>query len=467
MRDEDMDRENLAAWLRLLITPGLGPAKQRRLLAAFGLPRKVFAAPYAALAGEAGPFSQGQLGALRRPPAGLDALVEATQAWLDEGISPQGRTRRVITLADTDYPPALLEAEDPPLLLYAQGLPLANGPLVWPPTLAVVGSRNATPQGVANARAFSRHLAAQGWTVISGLALGIDGAAHEGAIAGAADRTSSWAHGISERPHQDASAPQAASLATVAVVGTGLDRVYPTQHEGLAHHIAQQGLLLSEFPLGTPPLRENFPRRNRIIAAIARGTLVVEAAPQSGSLITARLAAELGREVFAIPGSIHAPQSRGCHALIRQGAKLVETAQDVLEELGWAAPPPPAGTAPRPRSRPQPRSPTRSEADGRDARPLATASANRAATCVDLGADIAANTGAAVDGAADKAPALPAEEAQDPVLLALGGEAVGLDALLDRTGRPAAWLQARLLALELDGQLSRLPGGLFQRVSGA
>ncbi len=447
MRDENMDREDLAAWLRLLLTPGLGPAKQRRLLAAFGLPRQVFAAPYAALAGEAGPLSQGQLGALRRPPAGLDALVEATQAWLDEGITPRGRVRRVITLADTDYPPALLQAEDPPLLLYAQGLPLANGPLAWPPTLAVVGSRNATPQGVANARAFSRHLAAQGWTVVSGLALGIDGAAHEGAIAGAADRTPSRVHSISERPHQDASAPQAAPLATVAVVGTGLDRVYPTQHEGLAHHIAQQGLLLSEFPLGTPPLRENFPRRNRIIAAIARGTLVVEAAPQSGSLITARLAAELGREVFAIPGSIHAPQSRGCHALIRQGAKLVETAQDVLEELGWAVPPAPAGAAPRPRSRPQPRSLARSEAD--------------------IAADTDTNTGAAVDGAADNTAAPPAEEAQDPVLLALGWEAVSLDALLDRTGRPAAWLQARLLALELDGQLSRLPGGLFQRVSGA
>jgi DNA processing protein len=412
---EGMSGEDLAAWLRLLLTPGLGPAKQRRLLAAFGLPQQVFEAPSAALAGEAGPLSPSQLGALRRPPAGLDALVAATQTWLDEGITPRGRTRRVITLADTDYPPALLDAEDPPLLLYAQGLPLASGPLVWPPTLAVVGSRNATPQGVANARAFSHHLAAQGWTVVSGLALGIDGAAHEGAIAGAASRAtcgpSSGVGATSERPPEDATEPQSAPLATVAVVGTGLDRIYPSHHEGLAQRIGQQGLLLSEFPLGTPPLRENFPRRNRIIAAMSRGTLVVEAAPQSGSLITARLAAELGREVFAIPGSIHAPQSRGCHALIRQGAKLVETAQDVLEELGWVVPQTPARAAARPRSRPQPE-------------PLAS----------------------------------------DPVLLALGWEAVGLDALLTRTGQPAAWLQARLLALELEGQLSRLPGGLFQRL---
>ena len=175
----------------------------------------------------------------------------------------------------------------------------------------MVGSRNPTAQGVSNARQFSQTLAQAGLTVVSGLALGIDGAAHEGALEGAA-------------PDQ---------LATIAVVGTGLDRVYPKAHFQLAHRIAQQGLLISEYPLGTPPLSENFPRRNRIISGLSQATLVVEAALQSGSLITARLAVEQGKDVFAIPGSIHATQARGCHALIKQGAKLVESAQDILEEF--------------------------------------------------------------------------------------------------------------------------------------
>jgi len=439
MRDEDIDRDamhpegrdcdDLAPWLRLLLTPGLGPVVQRRLLAVFGLPQQMFAAPTAALAGEAAALNPAQIRALRHPPAALDSLVEATQAWLAAGVTPSGRTRRVITLADADYPPALLEAHDPPLLLFAQGHALACGPLAWPPALAVVGSRNATPQGVAHARAFSRHLAAQGWTVVSGLALGIDGAAHEGAIAGAADRAASRAGAASERPPEGARAAQAEALATVAVVGTGLDRVYPSRHEGLAQRITEQGLMLSEFPLGTPPLRENFPRRNRIIAALARGTLVVEAAPQSGSLITARLAAELGREVFAIPGSIHAPQSRGCHALIRQGAKLVETAEDVLEELGCGV--------------------QQSAARGTRGTP----EVNEAHEARD--AHLADDVSDAYDGP---------EATQDRVLHALGWEPTGLDELLARTGLPAAWLQSQLLELELEGLLGRLPGGYFQRV---
>jgi DNA processing protein len=242
--------------------------------------------------------------------------------------------------------------------------------------LAVVGIRNPSAQGLDNARAFARHLSEKGLTIVSGLALGIDGAAHEGALAGG-----------------DGS--------TIAVVGTGLDRVYPARHRDLARRIAVEGLLLSELPLGTPPLRENFPQRNRVIAGLAVGTLVVEAGLPSGSLITARLATEAGREVFAIPGSIHSPQSRGCHALIKQGAKLVESADDIWSEL----------------------------------RP-----ASLSAPC---------------SSASDVPP--------DPLLAALGEDPVTLDALVARTGWPAQRLAAQLLEFEIDGQVARLPGGLYQR----
>jgi DNA processing protein len=264
---------------------------------------------------------------------------------------------------------------------------LGEVPPAWPRGIAVVGSRNPTPQGLANARNFGRSFAQAGLTVVSGMALGVDGNAHEGALEGAA-------------PGQ---------LATIAVVGTGLDRVYPRQHLDLSHRIARRGLIVSEYPLGTPPLAPNFPKRNRIIAALSEGTVVVEAAVQSGSLITARLAAEQGKEVFAIPGSIHSPQARGCHALLKDGAKLVETAQDVLEELRAPAPPQPRGEA-------------------------ATAAA-------------------------------PTRE--DEVLVALGFDPVSLDALVARTGIAPARLQARLLELELEGHVARLPGGLFQRTEAA
>jgi DNA processing protein len=400
-----MEREALAAWLRLLITPGIGPTHQRRLLATFGLPQQLFETPIPDLRAATSPaLAQ----ALRQPPPQLNALVDATQKWLAAGLTPQGPTRRLITLADPDYPPGLLDTEDPPLLLHAMGAALAGGPLAWPPMLAVVGSRNATPQGLAHARAFARHLVSAGWPVVSGLALGIDAAAHDGALEGAASRQQARRSGGtatgSALPHE------AATLATVAVLGTGLDRIYPRQNEALAARIGQQGLLLSEFTLGTPPLRENFPRRNRLIAGLTRGTLVVEAAPQSGSLITARLAADMGREVFAIPGSIHSPQSRGCHALIRQGAKLVETAQDMLEELGDEA---------------------------------------------------------SLGDAPDEARVPRHASKEDPVLLALGWVSASLDALQARSGLPVAQLQARLLELELAGQVGRLPGGLFQRIASA
>ena len=228
-----------------------------------------------------------------------DKLVSAL-AWLAEPDN------RLLTLADNEYPKTLLEISDPPPLLYVKGdISRLNQPCI-----AVVGSQNATPQGLNTAEAFSHALADAGWCVVSGMALGIDGAAHRGALVG--------------------------SASTIAVVGTGLDIVYPARHRELAHEIAQKGAMISEFPLGTAPISSNFPRRNRIISGLTRGVLVVEANRHSGSLITARLAGEQGREVFAIPGSIHSPLSKGCHLLIKQGAKLVDSIHDILEELGNA-----------------------------------------------------------------------------------------------------------------------------------
>lgn len=379
-----MSRDELAFWLRLTLTPGVGDATARRLLAAFGLPEQVFSQTEAALRQVA---SEAQARALLSPPEGWTALLSRSWDWLQQ--PPPGLAHRILTLADPDYPQQLLNIEDPPTMLYALGapgaLPLRHSS---PDCLAVVGSRNPSAQGLDNARAFARHLAGQGVTIVSGLALGIDAAAHEGALDSMADDD---------------------RLATIAVVGTGLDRVYPRQHRGLAHRIAERGLLLSEFALGTPPLGPNFPRRNRLISGLSRGTLVVEAALASGSLVTARLAAEQGKEVFAIPGSIHSPQSRGCHALIRQGAKLVETAQDVLEELQW-------------QSAAAPGRPVLSEPIG------------------------------AVD---------------EGLLSALGHDPVPLDLLQARTGLATETLQAELLQLELDGLVGRLPGGLFQRLGRA
>jgi DNA processing protein len=272
-----------------------------------------------------------------------------------------------------------LQTADPPLLLYVQG----DLTMLSRPALAIVGSRNPTPQGRDNARNFAKALGELGYVIVSGLARGIDGAAHQGALE--------------------------ASSGTVAVVGTGLDQVYPPSHQELAQRIAHNGALVSEFAPGTPGLPEHFPLRNRIIAGLTQGTLVVEAALQSGSLITARLALEGGREVFAIPGSIHSPQSKGCHRLIKQGAKLVESAADIVEELGGA---------------------------------------RRGA------ASPATELEAAPDNADPRFAAL---------LQALGHDPVTLDALMARTGCSASELSALLLELELRGEVARLPGGLYQR----
>jgi DNA processing protein len=355
----------LAAWLRLTLTPGLGGESQRKLLAAFGLPEAIF---------EADPVDRHHIigkraDLLDSPPP--TTAIETALRWAETS------GHYILTLADAAYPQALLQIPDPPSVLYVRGrLDTLNLP-----TLGMVGSRNATPLGERTAESFARILAGQGWCIASGLALGIDAAAHRGALAAAG--------------------------MTVAVIGTGIDRLYPARNKDLALAIAERGSIVSEFPLGTPVQAANFPRRNRIIAGLSRGVLVVEAAPESGSLITARLAAEQGREVFAIPGSIHSPVARGCHQLIKQGAKLVETAEDVLEELG---------SSPRPTGMPQNTMPD-------------------------------------------------AEDHEDtPLLAALAHGPLLLDELAQHTGLEADTLLATLLDLELAGRIAPLPGNRYQRL---
>lgn len=351
----------LAAWLSLCLTPGLGASTIRRLLQEFGLPENIISADTAALARIAGDAAA----ALKSGNA--QAAVEYALKWSSQA------NHHVVTLADTSYPRLLLEISDPPPLLYARG----NIDLLGRPALAVVGSRNGTAQGLRNAEAFARTFSEGGLTIVSGLALGIDAAAHRGGMAGAGS--------------------------TIAVLGTGIDVVYPKNNAALFEEVAERGLLLSEYPLGTPSIAHNFPRRNRLISGISRGCLVVEAAIGSGSLITARLAAEQGREVFAIPGSIHSPLSRGCHSLIKQGAKLVDAAEDVLAEFGsWRHASTSAAAAPQP------------------------------------------GTG---------------------LLAHMGYDPVDIDALCVRAGLPAEAVTAELLRLELDGLVATLPGGRFQRLS--
>jgi DNA processing protein len=373
---EPEERAELGAWLQLAQTPGVGAETGRKLLSAFGLPQQILAAPIASLRQV---VSERVAQGLRQPPgAEATALGERTLAWAEEPGN------YLLTLADPRYPPQLLEIADPPLLLYVKG----RLELLTQPALAVVGSRNATAQGVLNAEKFSQALSQAGFTIVSGMALGIDTAAHHGAL-------SAPEHGGS----------------TIAVIGTGADIVYPARNRTLAHRIAEAGCIVSEYPLGMPAIAANFPRRNRIISGLARAVLVVEAAAQSGSLITARMAADQGRDVFAIPGSIHSPLSKGCHQLIKQGAKLVESAQDVLEELQYL--------------------------------PLMAA-------------------GLAPSAAA--APAADATPIARQLLDALGFDPVTPDLLAMRCGLNAATLAAELLTLELQGQVEALPGGNYRRL---
>src|SRR5918993_1746703 len=297
-----MQAAERAAWLRLICTPGLGPRAARKLLSTFGLPEAIFDAGLSTLLRS---MPEPLARVLAQPPSTeARSAIDATEHWLVTASD-----HALLTLEDATYPQALLATSDPPLVLFAIGrIELLNRQ-----SLAIVGSRNATRQGGENAQLFARSLAQSGITVVSGLALGIDAAAHRGALAADSDAS------------------------TIAVVGTGVDVTYPASNRTLTTDIRKRGLVISEFPLRTPAIAHNFPRRNRIIAGMTRGTLVVEAALRSGSLITARLAADNGREVFAVPGSIHSPLSKGCHRLIRDGAKLVESAQDVLEEIGVAS----------------------------------------------------------------------------------------------------------------------------------
>jgi len=356
----------LAGWLQLTLTPGLGAAAVRGLLTQFGLPENIFAAPRAQLERVAGPAAAG----LSRS----DETAEAVQKALRWAEAPG---HAVVTLADAAYPRLLLEIADPPPLLYTVGRP----ELLARPSLAIVGSRNATAQGMRNAQQFAQAFSAAGLTIVSGLAMGIDAAAHAGGLA------------------EEGS--------TIAVLGTGVDLTYPRHNAALAERIARAGLLLSEFPLGTPGAAHNFPRRNRLISGLAQGCLVVEAALASGSLITARTAAEQGREVFAIPGSIHSPLTKGCHALIKQGAKLVESAEDVLAEL----------TAFR-------------------------------------------RTGFASTRTATSQPG-----ADEPLLTHMGFDPVDVESLCARAGLSVERVSAELLRLELAGRVAALPGGMYQRLN--
>jgi DNA processing protein len=354
---------DLEPWLRLSLLPGLGDESFRRLLVAFGSPDRILGAAHHEL-------SRIVPAKVARAIAGASASdsLERTTAWLADSAN------LIITLADARYPQGLLQMPDPPPVLYVKG----NPALLNAPALAIVGSRNATPQGVALAESFASTLSDAGLTIVSGLALGIDAAAHRGGLAGRSR--------------------------SIAVVGTGLDIVYPARNRALAHALAESGALMSEFPLGTGALAGNFPRRNRLISGLARGCLVIEAATQSGSLITARLANEQGREVFAVPGSVHSPLSKGCHLLIKQGAKLVESAQDVLEELNMSA-------------------------------------------------------------SAMPSPIVSVGEGPSATLLEhLGFDACDVDTLILRSGLTSDAVSALLTQLELEGRIAALPGGRYQRL---
>ncbi|MCB2261932.1 MAG: DNA-processing protein DprA [Candidatus Thiosymbion ectosymbiont of Robbea hypermnestra] len=366
-------RERLRAWLILARVPGIGPRLAGRLVEHFGDPLRVLAA------------GRAELQAIGLKPKLVDTLLNSPEAAADADLAwAEGEGVWILTRDDPRYPPRLAQVSAPPILLFVRGDP----EILADPMLAIVGSRNPTPTGRETTKGLARYLAACGLTIVSGLAIGIDAAAHTGSLE---------------------------EGRTVAVLGTGPDRVYPAAHRDLARRIAKNGALVTEYPPGTAPLGRNFPRRNRLISGLSLGTLVTEAAPKSGSLITARYAVEQGREVFAVPGSIHNPLARGCHALIRDGAKLVESAADILEELAPLLGPlvteaaEPAGSGPRD-----------SEELDADYRRL---------------------------------------------LENLGHDPVSPDELTRRTGLSAQNIASMLLLLELQGHVSPCPGGRYCRTA--
>ena len=367
------DGDDITDWLILYHAPGVGAITFLRLIGQFGDAREILRAPNAQL--HASGLSPEAVAYLRQPDR---KQIDGDLAWLDQPGN------RLITCRNTAYPPLLLQIPDSPPLLYVHG----NVEILSSLQLSMVGSRNPTVSGRRTASEFAGCLALAGLTITSGLALGIDTASHTGALE--------------------------VGKATVAVMGTGLDRVYPASNRDLAHRIAEHGALVSEFPVGTPPRPENFPRRNRIISGLSLGTLVVEAATRSGSLISARCAAEQGREVFAIPGSIHNPLSRGCHVLIRQGAKLVETAQDVLNELGALA--------------------------------AATTIAARPSDAVNM----------------EPPPELADDYMQ--LLDSMGYSHTSVDMLVETSGLTPAVVSSMLLQLEMKGFIASCPGGLYNRL---
>lgn len=364
--------DDTALWVALSQIKGLGNATLCQLLNKYGLPEAIFSTPASKLKEVvSAPIANAIAGG-----PNFESLAP-TLTWLKDSEN------HIITFADHTYPQQLLEIANPPAILYAKG----NISLLQKTCIAMVGSRNATPQGEKNAESFAENLCDHGICVVSGMALGIDGAAHRGAIKSTGE--------------------------TIAVVGTGLDIVYPATHRNLAHQIVQHGLILSEFALGTPSKAQNFPRRNRIISGLSLGCLVVEANLGSGSLITAKLAAEQGREVFAIPGSIHSPVVKGCHSLIKQGAKLVESSEDVLSELPIQTP----------------------ENTGKNISP----------------------NGSLPKWANDSPEA-------NTVLGFMGVDPIDFDALQQQTGLTADALSTMLTLLELDGVISKLDGLKFQRL---
>ncbi len=373
--------EVLESWISLWRVPGVGSVTFKKLLDKFDTPANVFSTTASSLK-QAG-FSEKLVSSIKENQSANCAKDDID--WLNSS-----QNHHLITIYCSEYPALLKQISNPPPLLYVHGkLSLLNDPQI-----AIIGSRNPTQGGLSNTYDFSKFLGSSGLCITSGLALGIDGAAHQGAL--------------------DVNSP------TIAVIATGVDRVYPARHRKLAHKIVETGAIISEFPIGTQPKAENFPRRNRIISGLSQGTLVIEAAKKSGSLITARLASEQNREVFAIPGSIHNPLSKGCHQLIREGAKLVETAQDILEEMSKV---------------------------------------------IDMNTVVINSK--SNDTEPETIDSSPLEEGgeQSDLLEKMAYDPVSIDELVIRTGQSPESIAAMLLILELQNKVSSNGGGTYTRIS--